>query len=38
MKMNFKETGCDNVAWINLAPDRVQWLALMNMVMTLWVS
>jgi hypothetical protein len=28
--MDFKEMGCENVDWINLAHDRDKWLALVN--------
>jgi hypothetical protein len=34
----FKEARCEGVDWIHLAQDRVQWLALVNMVINLWVS
>jgi len=33
-----KETGCEIVEWIRLAQDRVQWLALTDVMMKLWVS
>jgi hypothetical protein len=29
--------GLENMHWINLVQDRVQWEALVNMVMNLWV-
>jgi hypothetical protein len=35
---NFKGTGCENVDWIHLAQDRVQWLVLVITVMNLRVS
>jgi hypothetical protein len=35
--MNSKETGCESVDWIHLAQDRLQWRALVNMVMNLRV-
>jgi len=30
--------GRDDVDWINLAQDKVQWRDLVNIVMNLWVS
>jgi hypothetical protein len=33
IKMNFEETGCKGVDKINLAQDRDQWYALVNIVM-----
>jgi hypothetical protein len=36
-KMNLKEIGFVGVDWIRLAQDRVQWRALVNTVMNLWV-
>jgi hypothetical protein len=38
IKMYFKETGCEAVDSIHLAPDRDQWRALVNTVMNLRVS
>jgi hypothetical protein len=35
--MDFKEIGLEDVDWINLAEDRVQWCAVMNMVKNLQV-
>jgi hypothetical protein len=37
IKMDLREIGIDGVNWIQLAQDRVQWQAFMNMVMNLWV-
>jgi hypothetical protein len=31
--MDLKETGCEGVAWIHLAQDRVHWKALVKIVM-----
>jgi hypothetical protein len=36
IKIDFKETEYENVDWIQLAQERVQWQALVNMVMNLW--
>jgi len=36
-KMGFIETGWEDVGWIRLAQDRVQWRALMNNVLNFWV-
>jgi hypothetical protein len=35
--MNFRETGWEGVDWMNLAPDRDQWRALINTVMNFYV-
>jgi hypothetical protein len=36
--MDLKEIGCEeDMDWIQLALDRFQWQALMNIVMNLWV-
>jgi hypothetical protein len=37
MRMDCKKIGWKGVDWIHLAQDRVQWWALVNMVMNLWV-
>jgi hypothetical protein len=37
IKMNLREVGLGSMDWINLAQDREQWQALVNMVMNLWV-
>jgi hypothetical protein len=37
IKMNHRETGWDGMNWINLAQDRHQWRALVNIVMNLRV-
>jgi len=34
--MDLKGTGSENAGWIQLAQNRVQWWAPMNMVMNLW--
>jgi len=35
--MDIKGIGCEDVDWIHLAEDRVQWQSLVNMVMNLKV-
>jgi hypothetical protein len=35
IKMDLRETGIDGTNWIQLAQDRVQWRACVNMVMNL---
>jgi hypothetical protein len=37
IKMDLREIGWDTKNWIDLAQDRDQWRALVNMVMNLWV-
>jgi hypothetical protein len=37
IKLDLMEIGVDEANWIQLAQDRVQWLAFMNMVMNLRV-
>jgi len=37
IKMGVREIGIDGVNWIQLAQDRVQWLAFVNTVMNLRV-
>jgi hypothetical protein len=37
IKMDLTETGIDGMNWIQLAQDRVQWLACVNTVMYLRV-
>jgi hypothetical protein len=37
IKMNFRETGWDGVDWIERAPNRDQWRALLNTVLNLRV-
>jgi hypothetical protein len=37
IKMDLSEIGIDQANWIQLAWDRVQWRACVNMVMNLWV-
>jgi hypothetical protein len=37
IKIGPRETGINGVNWIQLAQDRVQWQAFVNMVMNLWV-
>jgi hypothetical protein len=36
INMDLKETECESVDWIQ-DPEWVQWWALMNMVMNLWI-
>jgi len=36
--MDVKETGCEDMNCICLAQDRIQWKALLNVVMNLWVQ
>jgi hypothetical protein len=35
--MDLKATGCEVVAWIQVPQDRVQWQAVMNILMNLQV-
>jgi len=35
--MDVTETMCERVNWTQLAQDGIQWLALVNIVMKLWV-
>jgi hypothetical protein len=35
--MDLREIGWDGMDWIDLAQNRVQWRALLNTVMNLWV-
>jgi hypothetical protein len=37
IKMDLRETEWDGVDWINMAQDKDQWRALMNMVLSLRV-
>jgi hypothetical protein len=37
IKMDFREIGWNGMDWIDLAKDRDQWRALVNMVMRLQV-
>jgi hypothetical protein len=37
IKIDLREIGWDGMDWIELAQDRDQWRALLNMVMNLWV-
>jgi hypothetical protein len=37
IKVDIKETRCDDVDRIQLAADRAQWLPVMNMIMNFWV-
>jgi hypothetical protein len=37
IKMDLREIGWVGMDWIDLAQDRDQWRALVNMVMNLWV-
>jgi hypothetical protein len=38
IKMELREIGWVGMDWIDLAQDRDQWRALVNLVMNLWVS
>jgi hypothetical protein len=38
IKMDLKDVGIDGANWIQLAQDRVQWRAFVNMVMNLRVA
>jgi hypothetical protein len=37
VKMDLGEIGWDGMDWIDLAQDRNQWRALVNMIMNFWV-
>jgi hypothetical protein len=37
IKMDLRETGWDGMEWTELAEDRDQWRASVNMVIKLWV-
>jgi hypothetical protein len=37
IKLDLREIGINGANWIQLAQDRVQWQAFVNMVMNLWV-
>jgi hypothetical protein len=37
IKMDLREIGVSGANWIQLAQDRMQWWAFMNIVMNLWV-
>jgi hypothetical protein len=37
IKMDLREIGWDGVNWIDMAQDRIQWRALVNMVLNLQV-
>jgi hypothetical protein len=37
IKMDLREIGWSGMDWIDLAQDRDQWRAIVNMVMNLWV-
>jgi hypothetical protein len=37
IKLDLREMGINGVNWIQLAQDRVQWWAFVNMVTNLWV-
>jgi hypothetical protein len=38
IKIDLREVGLENADWNNLAQDREQWWAFVNMLMNLWVS
>jgi hypothetical protein len=35
--VDVQDTGFEDVNWVHLAQDRVEWQAPVNMVMNLWV-
>jgi hypothetical protein len=37
IKMDLREIGCGGMDWIDLAQDRDQWKAFVNMLLNLWV-
>jgi hypothetical protein len=37
IKMDLTDIGWDSMDWIDLAEDRDQWRALVNVVMNFWV-
>jgi hypothetical protein len=37
IKLDLREIGINGANWIQLAQDRVQWWAFVNMVMNIWV-
>jgi hypothetical protein len=37
IKIDLRETGVDEVNWIRLAQDRIQWWAFVSTVTNLWV-
>jgi hypothetical protein len=37
VKMAFRETGINGANWVQLAQDRVQWWAFVNIIMNLQV-
>jgi hypothetical protein len=37
IKIDLREIGLDGIYWIDVAQDRDQWRAHVNMVMNLWV-
>jgi hypothetical protein len=38
IETDLKNTGCENMDWIHLAPHRDRWCSLVDMIMNLWVS
>jgi hypothetical protein len=36
-KTGFTKLGCENVCWIHVSQDIIQWQALVNMVTNSWV-
>jgi hypothetical protein len=36
-KMDLREIGWEDMKWIDLAQDRDQWRAVVNMIINLWV-
>jgi hypothetical protein len=37
IKKDLRQIGWDDVDWIDLAPDRDWWMALVNQVINFWV-
>jgi hypothetical protein len=37
IKIDLREIGCRGMDWIDMAQDRYQWMALVNIVMNLWI-
>jgi hypothetical protein len=37
IRMNVREIGWEDLDWMDLAQDKSQWQALVNVVMNLWV-
>jgi hypothetical protein len=37
IKMDIRYIGCTGMDWIHLAEDTIQWLIVMNSVMSIWI-